>query len=147
MKEKSKFAYDIAIIGLGPAGSTLARLLSPQYRVLCIDKKSNRPDSFQKPCGGLLSADAQKALASFRLTLPKDILVNPQIFSVKTMDLQNQLIRQYPRFYLNLDRHKFDLWLASLIPARIEIHSNAYCTALSRKNGGFSVTYREGAKN
>lgn len=144
MKQERKFTYDIAIIGLGPAGSTLARLLSPHYRILCIDKKSDRSDGFQKPCGGLISGDAQKALASFDLTLPKDILVDPQIFSVKTIDLQNRLIRRYQRFYINLDRHKFDLWLESLIPDRVEIHRNAYCTALSRKNGGFSVTYLEG---
>ena len=41
-----------------------------------------------KPCGGLISGDAQKALASFDMTLPKDVLVDPQIFAVKTIDLR-----------------------------------------------------------
>ncbi len=80
--------YDVAIIGLGPAGSTLARLLETRYRVIAIDKKSAGENGFQKPCGGLISGDAQKALASFDLTLPKDILVDPQIFAVKTIDLK-----------------------------------------------------------
>ena len=130
---KGKFDYDIAIIGLGPAGSTLARLLSPKYKVIAIDKKVFGGDGFQKPCGGLISADAQKALASFDLTLPKDVLVDPQIFAVKTIDLKNRLIRHYQRFYINLDRHKFDLWLESIIPERVEVHSNAICTELKRQ--------------
>lgn len=32
--------YDVAIVGLGPAGSTLARLLSPKLKVIGIDKKA-----------------------------------------------------------------------------------------------------------
>lgn len=143
---KKSFDYDIAIIGLGPAGSTLARLLPPQYTVIALDKKHSGKDSFQKPCGGLISGDAQKALASFDLTLPKDILVDPQIFAVKTIDLKNRLIRHYQRFYINLDRHKFDLWLQSLIPESVEVHTNAICTKISRQNGGFSVSYQEGDK-
>ena len=115
--------YDIAIIGLGPAGSTLARLLSPKFRVAALDKKIFGAESsgFRKPCGGLISGDAQKALASFDMTLPKDVLVDPQIFAVKTIDLKNKLIRHYQRFYINLDRHKFDLWLESIIPPAVEI--------------------------
>ena len=140
---KEKFDYDIAIIGLGPAGSTLARLLSPKYKVIAIDKKSSGTEGFQKPCGGLISADAQKALASFDLTLPKDILVDPQIFAVKTIDLKNRLIRHYQRFYINLDRHKFDLWLQSIIPKNVEVHSNAICTELKRAKSGFTVSYLE----
>jgi flavin-dependent dehydrogenase len=31
--------YDLAIIGLGPAGSTLTRLLDPGLKVVCLDKK------------------------------------------------------------------------------------------------------------
>ena len=32
--------YDVAVFGLGPAGSTLARLLSPKLKVIGIDKKA-----------------------------------------------------------------------------------------------------------
>ena len=142
-----KYDYDIAVIGLGPAGSTLARLLNPKYKIIAIDKKSRGNDGFQKPCGGLISGDAQKALASFGLTLPKDVLVDPQIFAVKTIDLKNSLIRHYQRFYINLDRHKFDLWLESIIPRRVEIHTGAICTELKRKNSGFAVSYLENEKS
>ena len=42
--------YDIAIIGLGPAGAALARLLAGKYRVAAIDLKGQ--GVFEKPCGG-----------------------------------------------------------------------------------------------
>ena len=72
--------YDIAIIGLGPAGATVSRLLSKKYKILALDRKNS---NMAKCCGGLLSPDAQKILASFDLCLPKDVLVNPQIFSAR----------------------------------------------------------------
>ena len=34
--------YDIAIMGLGPAGATLARLLSQNFRVIALDKKRGK---------------------------------------------------------------------------------------------------------
>ena len=141
--EEVKLMYDIAIIGLGPAGSTLARLLNKDFRVIAIDKKTFGGDGFQKPCGGLLSSDAQKALAGFDMTLPKEVMVDPQIFAVKTIDLKNGITRHYQRFYINLDRHKFDLWLESIIPSGVEVHTNSVCTKVERVTDGFSVTYRE----
>lgn len=135
--------YDIAIIGLGPAGATAARLLSPRYKIIALDRKTFGGDGFQKPCGGLLSSDAQKALASFDMTLPKEVMVDPQIFAVKTIDLKSGLTRHYQRFYINLDRHKFDLWLESIILDSVEVHSGAVCTGISRIDSGFRITYRE----
>ncbi|MCS4464934.1 hypothetical protein JTT01_16235 [Clostridium botulinum] len=38
---------------------------------------------FKKPCGGLLSSDAQTALAKLDITLPKDVIVDPQILLLK----------------------------------------------------------------
>lgn len=112
--------FDIAIIGGGPAGATLARLLDEKIRVILIDGKTDNENSFSKCCGGLLSPDAQKAFAEFDLTLPKDLLVDPQIFSVRTIDLQTKKECHYQRFYMNLDRHKFDLWLENLVPDYVE---------------------------
>lgn len=146
MKCNLNFDYDIAIIGLGPAGATLARLLSPKYHIIAIDKKTAAADSFQKPCGGLISTDAQKALASFDLTLPKEILADPQIFSVKTIDMENHLVRHYQRFYMNLHRHTFDLWMESLIPGHVDIRKGAVCTSLMRKEDGFAVSFLEEGK-
>lgn len=131
--------YDIAIIGAGPAGCTLARLIAHRYRVAVIDPKSDSESGFKKPCGGLLSEDAQKALARFDLTLPKSVLVDPQIFAVRTIDLKNNLIRHYQRFYVNLDRHRFDLWLKGLIPQNVTVIT-AKAKSLKRVGGGFEIS-------
>lgn len=138
-------SYDVTIVGAGPAGSTLARLLGQSgIRVLLLD--GSTPGK-SKPCGGLLAPDAQKALACFDLTLPKSILVDPQIFSVKTIDLEKDMVRYYSRFYVNMDREKFDRWLVSLVPEGVEV-IRGRCTALERNGEGFLVSYAEnsGAK-
>lgn len=109
--------YDVVIVGAGPAGATLARLLEKKYKVALINGQSE-----DKPCGGLLAPDAQKALAAFDLTLPKDVLVDPQIFSVRTMDLQTKQQRWYQRMYMNVDRRKFDQWLISLTHKHVDLY-------------------------
>ncbi|MDR2736644.1 MAG: FAD-binding protein, partial [Gracilibacteraceae bacterium] len=134
-------AYDVAIIGLGPAGATLARLLDPKLKTIAIDKKSDGTVSFCKPCGGLLAPDAQKALSKFNLTLPKDVLVDPQIFAVKTMDTAQNLLRYYQRFYMNFDRHKFDMWHISLIPDHVTIATGARCHSVAKVGELYEIAY------
>lgn len=134
-------AYDIVIVGLGPSGSVLAKHLSPGHRILAIDKKDGADTGFKKPCGGLLAPDAQKALSRFDMTLPKDILSNPQIFSVKTMDMDSGCTRHYQRHYINMDRHSFDLWLTGQIPPNVDLCKGANCTHISKTDGGFEVRF------
>lgn len=135
--------FDVVIIGLGPAGSTLARLLKGK-KVLCLDKKTSAPDSFEKPCGGLLAPDAQKALARFDLTLPKSVLVDPQLFAVRTLDLATGLCCHYQRFYINMNRRLFDEWLISLIPTDIEIKTGVQVTRLVQNSDGtFDVSFTQ----
>ncbi len=139
---KTVDTYDIAIVGAGPAGATLARLIGNKLKCVIIDPKDDENGSFRKVCGGLLATDAQKSLSHFGLTLPKEILVDPQIFSVKTMDIVTRQIRHYQRFYINLDRHKFDRWLQSLIPAEV-LQLAGRVTVLRRlAEGGFELSYR-----
>lgn len=144
MRTESCSMYDIAIIGLGPAGATLARLLDKRFKVAAIDKKQNGAKGFHKPCGGLLATDAQKALSRFDLTLPKDVLVDPQIFAVRTLDFHTGITRHYQRFYINLDRHKFDLWLKSLIPHQVDVFDDGQVTSVERKKDGYEVCFKQG---
>ena len=44
--------------------------------------------------------------------------MDPQIFSVKTIDLEAGLVRHYQRTYLNMDRQKFDAWLLDMVPCQ-----------------------------
>lgn len=135
--------FDITIIGLGPAGAMLARLLDGKFKTAVIDRKTGADGVWQKPCGGLLAPGAQKALARAGLTLPKEILADPQIFSVKTLDLKSNLTRHYQRCYVNINRAKFDAWLTSLIPAPVNIFKGSLCRKITPLEGGFEVTFEQ----
>lgn len=131
------------IVGLGPAGANFARLLDTnKYRVAAIDKKvTTALRGFRKPCGGLLAPDAQKSLAKLNLPLPGEVLVSPQIFYVKTIDMDNNLTRNYQRFYINIDRHKFDLWMMSLIPTEVDVFSGSTVTDIQQKDGFYEIHF------
>ncbi|MFZ5944709.1 MAG: FAD-binding protein [Bacillota bacterium] len=139
--------YDIAIIGAGPAGSTLARLVGDKYKVLLVDKRDlenqDAKNSFNKCCGGLLAPDAQKMIAKLGLGIPKDILVDPQLFAVRTIDMSNNLERLYQRFYFNMDREKFDRWLVSLIPSGVDKKFHSLFRGYEDIPGGYQIRYSQ----
>ncbi len=137
--------YDILIVGSGPAGSNLARLIGGKYKVLLLDKRdlaNEKPGNpINKCCGGLLAPDAQKMIAKLGLGIPKDILVNPQLFAVRTIDLTNNLERLYQRFYLNMDRERFDRWLVSILPNEVDKRFNSIFKSFIKIPGGYEVRY------
>lgn len=137
--------YDIVIIGSGPAGANLARLIGDKYEVLLIDKReleNENPKNFDnKCCGGLLAPDAQEMIAKVGLGMPKDILVDPQLFAVRTIDLTNNLERLYQRFYFNMNREKFDRWLVSLIPTCVDKQFNSIFKSFTEIPGGYEIKY------
>jgi flavin-dependent dehydrogenase len=129
--------YDIGIIGAGPAGTTLARLLADRYRVLLLD--SGR----LKCCGGILTPRSQAILAKFDLALPKRVLAHPQPFAVSIMDWDNHLVRSYARQYINIDRGAFDRWLLSLVPQAVDIRSNALYQKSEPNGEGLMLHFKE----
>ena len=136
--------YDIAIIGGGPSGSTLARLLGAKYRVLLLERRTFlNPLYSQSPkcCGGLIAPDAQKMLAAFGLGLPKSVLVSPQLFSVRTVDMQSRIERHYQRHYLNIDREEFDKWLESLVPAGTDVENGCSYLGHAEEAGHVRLSY------
>ena len=76
---------DITVIGGGPAGAVFAKEAAKDFSVALIYENS------KKPCGGLLSEDAQKYFAERNIAIPKDLLVSPQTFAVDTLDLSQDL--------------------------------------------------------
>lgn len=137
------FMYDVIIIGAGPAGSTLARLIGKRYRVLLVDKGMVLPENGKAPsakcCGGLLAPDAQRMLARMELGLPREILTGPQLFAVRTIDLLNRIERYYQRSYLNIDRGRFDQWLASLLPPDVELRQTCFFRGYAEDEEGLRV--------
>jgi flavin-dependent dehydrogenase len=137
--------YDMAIIGAGPAGSTLARLLAGRYRILLIDKRqlttAVESNSSRKCCGGLLAPDAQGMLSKMGLGLPKNVLVDPQLFVVRAIDVQRNVERYYQRYYINMDRQKFDCWLLSMVPSSVDIRLGCRFKSYESENGCFKINY------
>lgn len=134
--------YDIIIVGAGPAGANFARLVdSEKYKVLIIDGSEGK----DKVCGGLISPDAQDILAGYDICLPKDILVSPQLFSVRTIDLTNNIVKHYRRSYLNIDRKKLDDLFRSLIPHTVDKISGR-CKHISHFNKEYEIELINGEK-
>ena len=126
--------YDVVIVGAGPAGSNLARLLDGEkYKILLLDGSENG----EKVCGGLLSPDAQDILAKYDMNIPTAVLASPQLFSVKTIDLRDGLARYYRRSYLNVDRKRFDEFLKGM--ARTET-VRCRCVDVLKDDEGFLLS-------
>ncbi|GHT36861.1 oxidoreductase [Planctomycetales bacterium] len=121
--------FDVGIIGAGPAGTTLARLIGGRFSVLLIG------DRRRKCCGGILSPEAQQMLAQFNTAIPKEILVNPQPFSVAVLDTATKIVRHYRRQYININRAAFDEWLLSLLPNTVVIRSPCRFQRLEQTSG------------
>lgn len=136
--------YDVAIIGAGPAGATLARLLAGHYKVLLIDKRqlTSAPpgNSSTKCCGGLLAPDAQAMLSRMGLGLPKSVLVDPQLFVVRAIDVKCRRERYYQRYYINMNRQKFDSWLLSMIPPDVDIQLGCRFKSYESEKGLFKLS-------
>ncbi len=137
--------YDFIIIGAGPAGSILGKFLGEEtkHKVLIIDNKNLTDRKNLKSCGGLLSPSAQKQFADIGVTIPKDVLEDPQLFAVDTIDVDNNLNCLYQRYYYNMDRNKFDLYLNSRVPENVKrVFGTYYTSKVSDDN--VEVTYFEG---
>lgn len=142
--------HDVAIIGAGPAGATLARLIAGRYSVLLVDKRpltsSAGNNTSRKCCGGLLAPDAQAMLSRMGLGLPKSLLVDPQLFVVRAIDVQHHIERYYQRYYINMDRQKFDRWLLSMVPSSVGIRLGCRFTSYESQNDHFKISLVEKGK-
>ena len=142
--------YDIAIIGAGPAGATLARLIGERYKVLLVEKRGltdvSKEVRFGKCCGGLLAPDAQKMLSTLGLGLPKGVLEEPQLFVVKAVDIEQGLERYYQRHYINMNRHKFDCWLLSLVPSGVDTRTKCRLKSYTLEKNFFKLTLVKNSK-
>ena len=141
--------YDIVIVGGGPAGATLARLSGNRYKILLLEKRTfhaNMPISAEKCCGGLLDPDAQQMMARFGLGIPKSVLLSPQLFAVRTIDINNSIERYYQRHYINIDRNEFDKWLESIIPDMVDVQNSCLFKSYEEQEEYVTVRYICGGK-
>ena len=96
----------------------------------------------RKCCGGLLSSDAQKVIGQMGLGLPQSVLVTPQLFMVRAIVLASGLERHYQRFYLNMDRERFDRWLLTLMPPSVDLRDETHLAGYRETSRGFELSLR-----
>ena len=100
--------FDLAIIGAGPAGAMLARLVGNRCRVLLVEPRrlDGPPGGIGKCCGGLLAEQG--------LGVPRAVLSDPQLFMVPAT----------AQVRLKQDRHRGGL--SRIFPARPSCRSRRY---------------------
>ncbi len=135
--------YDVIVVGAGPAGATVARLVGKRFRTLLVERRAPGCCTLgarrAKCCGGLLAPEGQRALAALGLGVPGEVLVGPQLFAVRAIDVPARLERHYPRAYLNMDRGRFDAWLRSLVPPDVTVREGCRVTALREEPEAVAV--------
>lgn len=139
--------YDVVIVGAGPAGATLARLIGGSRKVLLVDRRpASDADSPHagKCCGGLVAPDAQQWLARQGLGLPREVLTGPQLFVVRTLDMATRRQRYYQRHYINVDRARFERWLVSLVPPSVDVRPGWRFRGIERGPGGLTAVFAGG---
>ena len=117
--EDVKPGYDITIIGAGPAGCVVARLLGKKYKVLLVDYKSLPR---KKACGGLLVKQSLEELKKFSKEQP--FLTSPNPLDIEYVDLDNNFRNIVKKSFFNINREKFDNFLLSLVPTEVDVCQN-----------------------
>lgn len=129
--------WDYIVIGAGPAGSVFCAKAAASLRILRLDGSFRG----EKPCGGLLAPQAAEAIASLGWTMPTKVLADPQVFAVRTIDLQAEIVQSYPRSYLNMQRPAFDAWLRGMAGSGVTT-IRARATGLRQEADGWAVEFR-----
>ncbi len=144
--------FDVVIVGAGPAGAVLAAELDRRFQILLVDKRCftdpSRLYDLEKSCGGLLDKRAQKALAARQIPLPGQVLVSPQVFTLKGVDLDNSMNRYYQKQYVNIDRVKFDAYMVERAIRRdnVTLWEDTTVTGFEETTEGVAVQVRRGGR-
>jgi len=75
------------------------------------------------------------------MPVPVGLLVDPQLFLVRTIDFDNNLERYYQRFYFNMDRLAFDQWLISNVPENVDLALGCTFKSCSRTGDGIRFSF------
>ncbi len=128
-----KYDYNAIIVGAGPAGSTMARILAQEGKdVLVIDKRKDIGSPVR--CGEGLG---QREVVAQGLDLPKEV-ISTEIKGAKVVAPNGKSIVWKGKDTAGwvLERKMFDKWLAELaVQKGAEIHAYTRAVDLVRKDG------------
>ena len=130
---KSGYDYDAIIVGAGPAGSTMARLLAQAGKdILVVDKRKDIGSPVR--CGEGLG---EREVIAQGLELPKEV-ISTDIHGAKVIAPNGKSIVWKDKNTSGwvLERKMFDKWLAELaVHKGAEIHSYTRAIDLVKKEG------------
>jgi geranylgeranyl diphosphate/geranylgeranyl-bacteriochlorophyllide a reductase len=101
--------YDIAIIGAGPSGGMIAKLLRNDYSIIVIER--NR----KKCCAGILVPKAYNLLKEHGMEIPEEVIDNLQPKFRKSINIDKHKEWIERKYYLNTNRDLFNQWLINII--------------------------------
>ncbi len=136
-------AFDIAVVGAGPAGATAARVTAAQgLETVIIEEHPTVGEPAH--CGGLFSLQAARRL---HLTLPE----NTVLHRVDRLGIRvDHDTINIPKMWINLlvlDRAAFDRWLIKMaVSAGAELRTGTEATGLTIGSQGCQLTVRSGAR-
>lgn len=137
---------DIIVVGGGPAGANFARIAGEKFDVLIIEK-TNKTKKSEKCCGGLLNEDSQLYLSKMGLSIPSEIMETPQTSILRAIDLDNDVMKDYRKYYLNISRALFDQWLIKLASERAKVLlDSTFSDAKYNGDGTITVNFSFGGK-
>ena len=132
--------YDVVVVGLGPAGATVAhKLVEKGFRVLAIDRKCFPR---YKPCGGGVTAKVEKIIGgAFKEVVERDIYQIKFTFRGKDSIIVES---ESPIAYLVM-RDRFDNYLMEKArDAGVEVVEGEKVTGVKEENGIVKVVTRSG---
>ncbi len=131
VSDLAKVAFDVAVIGAGPAGSSTAIHLARQgHRVLIVDRKAFPRD---KPCGDCLLADAQRSLAE--LGVIESVIRVGRVLDNAIVSSPSGYTFDVPGLYVTCTRERLDTIVLAQATGEGAIFAVADVDSISVKDG------------
>lgn len=113
-------AYDVVVVGAGPAGIMAAVESARTARSVLLVEASSLPR--EKSCGGMLNLYSRRALEPYG-EIPEEMVLDPRWIDFRYYHIDREVKKPTQVRFLNVDRGMFDEWLLSLLPSNVHVAS------------------------